>query len=118
MIKKTLIAVLLFVCVAPAAFAGTIDPLNEGAYTAPGSLTSKSGVEGLVVALVRWVYTIFFVLAVFFILLAAYNFLQGGSNEAKVKTAKAQLKWAVIAIAIALLSTAASLIINSVFQIQ
>jgi hypothetical protein len=48
---------------------------------------------------------------VLFILFAAYNFVQGGANPEKVKVAKTQLKYAVIAIVVALVASGASWII-------
>jgi len=53
---------------------------------------------------IRWVYTMFFVLAVLFILLAAYNYLLGGQDEKRIELAKKQLTYAVVAIIVALLA--------------
>jgi len=71
------------------------------------------GQSGLLANVVRWTYTIFFIIAVLFILLAAYNYLQGGTNPEKVKLAKGQLKYAVIAIVVALLASGIALMINT-----
>ncbi|HPW34502.1 MAG TPA: pilin [Candidatus Paceibacterota bacterium] len=62
--------------------------------------------------IVKWLYTIFFIVAVLFILIAAYNFMQGGSNPKAVETAKSQLKYAVIAIVVALVASGVSLMIE------
>lgn len=56
----------------------------------------------LLITGVKWLYTLFFVFAVAMILLAAYNFARGGGNEKLIETAKKQLKWAVVGIAVAL----------------
>ena len=69
--------------------------------------------ENVIYSIVSYVYMAFGAAAIFFILLAAYNFLIGGQDEKKLATAKTQLKYAVIAIVIALISGGASLIINS-----
>jgi lipopolysaccharide export system protein LptC len=53
---------------------------------------------------IRWVYTMFFIVAVLFILLAAYNYLLGGQDEKRIELAKKQLTYAVIAIVIALVA--------------
>ena len=74
---------------------------------------SVSDLSTLLGAVIKWVYTIFFVVAVLFILVAAYNFIRGGTNPKAIETAKAQLKYAVIAIVIALLATAVSVIIEA-----
>jgi len=50
---------------------------------------------------------------VFFILLAAYNFVWGGSDEKRLVTAKSQLKYAVIAIVVALMASGISIIIDN-----
>jgi NAD/NADP transhydrogenase beta subunit len=53
---------------------------------------------------VKWIYTIIFIVAVLFILLAAFNFITSKGDQTKVQTAKKQLLYAVIGIAVALLS--------------
>ncbi len=58
----------------------------------------------VVITVVQWFYTIVFVVAVLFILLAAYNFITSGGDEEKTGTAKKQLMYAVIGVAVALLS--------------
>jgi len=83
----------------------------------PNECTGQS-VVGLFSKLVTYLYTAFFIVAVGFILIAAFNYLQGGTNPEKVKTAKNQLKYAIIAIVIALLSTGISLIINNVLSVS
>lgn len=70
-------------------------------------------VYDLVYNIVIVIFNTFFVVAILFLILAAYNFLTGGTNENKLKTAKAQIKYAVIAIIVALVSGGISLIIGS-----
>jgi heme/copper-type cytochrome/quinol oxidase subunit 2 len=112
------VAIFLFLIAAPlnafAADDSKIAPLNNQGMESP--INDTSDAYDLLVTVVRWVYTIFFIVAVLFILLAAYNFIIGGTNETKVKTAKAQLKWAVVAIAIALVSAGAATLINNFLE--
>lgn len=61
----------------------------------------------------KWMYTIFFIVAVMYILFAAYTYLSAGDNSENVKKATKMIKNAIIAIIIALLSGGAALIINS-----
>ena len=61
----------------------------------------------------QYVYTVFFVVAIIYIIFAAFNFLTAGGDTKKVETAQSQIFWAVIAIAIALISVAAAQIILS-----
>jgi ATP/ADP translocase len=88
-----------------------IAPFNEGNTKSP--IKNVEEIKDIFINIVKWVYTIFYIVAVLFILIAAYNFLLGGSDESKIKTAKAQLKYAVIAIAIALISTGVATIANN-----
>ncbi|MFA6494815.1 MAG: hypothetical protein WC246_00390 [Candidatus Paceibacterota bacterium] len=77
---------------------------NDAGMGTPPMFTSLGGAYAFFEEIIRWTYTIFFVAAVFFILLAAYYFIVGGSSEAYVEKAKNQLKYAVIAIVVALLA--------------
>jgi len=70
-------------------------------------ITGEQSVSGWVlifVTAVRWVYTILFILAVLFILLAAYNFVTSKGDPEKVSTARKQVLWAVIGVAVGLLA--------------
>ncbi|MEK7658134.1 MAG: hypothetical protein AAB366_03045 [Patescibacteria group bacterium] len=62
--------------------------------------------------IVKWTYTIFFIAAVFFILLAAYKFLFAQDDPEKIKSAKNQIIYAVIAIIVALLAVSFPVIIK------
>lgn len=62
--------------------------------------------------IVQWTYTCFFVVAVFFILIAAFNFLTAQGDPTKINSAKSQILWACVAIAIALISVGAAQIIQ------
>ncbi len=88
-----------------------VGPLNSGSTASPVSNPSDFG--AILEKIVAWIYTAFFIVAVLFFLLAAYNFMLGGSNEEHVKTAKNQLKWGVVAIVVALLSVGVSYAIDT-----
>lgn len=62
---------------------------------------------------VQYAYTLFFILAVLFILIAAFNFLTAKGDSAKVQSARSQITWAAVAIVIALISVGAAEIIKS-----
>ena len=91
-----------------------IAPFNTGDTQSP--IQSATGAVNLFVTIVQWAYTIFYIVAVLFILVAAYNFIQGGSNPKAVETAKAQLKYAVIAIVVALIASGVSLVLQRFFE--
>ena len=86
------------------------DPNMQSPITSVGD--QNSGVIGLIVVVIKWMYTLFFIVAVAMILLAAYNFVRGGSNEKLVETAKKQLKWAVVASVVALVATGISMVVQ------
>ena len=111
--KKSLLffALALLVGLPFAVHAGVIDPFNKGDMTSP--VQSAGGALGIVITAIQWLYTIFFIAAVFFILVAAYNFLMGGSQEKKIALAKNQLKYAAVAIVIALIASGISLVISN-----
>jgi len=68
----------------------------------------------IVIRIVRWTYTIFFVIAVFMILMAAYTYLTAQAEPEKIKNATNQIVWASIAIAVALLAVSMSMIVKSI----
>lgn len=67
---------------------------------------------------IKYMYSAFYILAVGFILWAAFNYLQGGTNPEKIKVAKSQLKYAVIAIIIALVASGVSTLLSSFLNNQ
>lgn len=107
-IKKLFFLVFSFVSIIPAI-------VSAQDYTGPSSV---SDIKAIITQLVTWMYEAFYIIAVGFILWAAFNYLQGGTNPEKIKAAKSQLKYAVIAIAIALIASGVSVILNSVLSIK
>jgi hypothetical protein len=115
--KYLFVVVMLFVLVAPVVFAqvyngGFSGEIEVGADD-PGPITGFDDIVALFSKAARWMYTIFFIVAVMFILLAAYTYLSAGDDESKVRKATTMLKNAVIAIVVALLSSGVALIINN-----
>ena len=74
--------------------------------TAPQFLT-------VLATIVRWLYTIFFIVAIALILFAAFNYLFAQGDATKISTAHKQLIWAAVAIAVALISVGVVQIVNS-----
>jgi len=66
----------------------------------------------ILATIVKYVYEVFFVVAVLFILIAAFNFLFARGDPERIKSARSQILYAVIAIVIALLSVGAEAIIK------
>jgi len=82
-------------------------------YAYADTPTTMQGIVDLFSKAAKWMYSIFFIVAVIYILLAAFVYLRAGDDATKVKKATTMLKNAVIAIVIALLSAGAALIINN-----
>ena len=66
----------------------------------------------VIASVVKWTYAIFFIITVMFVLFAAFNYLTGGDDAEKIKSAHQQIMYAAIAVAIALLAVGFSLIIK------
>lgn len=80
---------------------GITSPINE-----PNELLD------VIASIVKWTYAIFFIITVMFVLFAAFNYLTGGDDPEKIKSAHQQIMYAAIAVAIALLAVGFSLIIQ------
>ncbi len=55
---------------------------------------------------IDWIFTIVLIISVIIMLIAAFKYLTGGSNEENIQTAHRMLLWAVVGIAVALLAQA------------
>ena len=106
-IKKTAVAIM------PAAALILALPAMAQTSLPDSGIHSYTDIVNLLEKAVQWMYQIFFILAVLFILVAAFTYLRAGGDPAQVKKAQTMLKNAVIAIVIALISTAAALIIQN-----
>lgn len=87
---------------------------NPGSADCP--ITTPEGIFNILKTVVQWTYTIFFVVAVLFILLAAYTFLTAKDDPGKIKSATNQIFWAAVAIAIALIAVGATQIIQKIIN--
>lgn len=67
-------------------------------------ITSMSQIESLILKVRNWIFTIFLIVAVVFVVMAAFGYLTSGGDPAKVKAAQQQLIYAIVAIAIALIA--------------
>ena len=81
------------------------------AFAAPPQ--TVKGVIDLFTSASNIIQTIFWILAVVFIILAAFKYLTAQGDETKVKAAKSMLIYAIIAIAVALLATSIKPIVDS-----
>ncbi len=79
-------------------------------------ITSAQKIFDILAKIAQWAYTIFFIMAIIFILVAAFNFLTAQGDPEKIKSARTQIIWACVAIAIALISVAAAQIIYNFIE--
>ncbi|MBU6500506.1 MAG: hypothetical protein KGJ89_01600 [Patescibacteria group bacterium] len=90
------------------AFAQTYTSLT---VTSP--VTSIGGFIGLICTAINWLFTFLIVLAVLFVLLAAFKYLTASGDPEKVKGASHQLIYAAVAVAVAVLAKGIPLIVGS-----
>ena len=81
--------------------------------TPESPIKTPGGLLDAIANIVKWVYIVFFVIAVMFILFAAFTYLTAGGNPEKIKSARTKIIYAAIAIAIALMSVGAVTIIKN-----
>ena len=88
---------------------------GETRLNLPGAVekTSVGGIVDVLRSVVRWIYIIFFIIAVMFVLFAAFSYLTAGGDPERVTTAKNQIIYAAIAIAVALLAVGFEQIIRT-----
>lgn len=75
-------------------------------------IKESSELIDVIARIVGWIYIIFFIIAVMYILFAAFNYLTGVNDPEKIKTGRNQIIYAAIAIVIALLAVGARTIIE------
>jgi len=92
---------------------GSIPDAQQLGIQQDSPIKSSDALLNVIANIVKWVYTIFFIVAVVFILFAAFNYLGGASEPEKIKKAHNMLIYAAIAIAIAFLSVGAHLIVKN-----
>jgi ACR3 family arsenite efflux pump ArsB len=81
-----------------------------------GMITNVSQILNIVRYVVTLVYWLFFLIAILFIILAAFNYLTAGGDPLKVKKASNQLIYAVVAVAVALIAWGITSIVQNALQ--
>lgn len=95
-------------------FAADMTAQQAATDLAKGSkITGPNDIFRILKNIVQYTYAIFFIVAVIFIIIAAFNFLTAQGDPEKIKGARAQILWACVAIAIALISVGAAQIIQA-----
>lgn len=76
-------------------------------------ITTVGGIMDVIKNVIRWIYILFFIIAVALVLMAAFTYLTAGGDSEKVKEAKNRIIYAAVAIVVALLSVALETIITN-----
>ena len=79
---------------------------------------TAKGLKGVIGTIVRWTYIIFFIIAVLFIIFAAFTYLTAQGDPEKVKNATNQIIYAAIAIVVAFMALGIDLIVKSIINDQ
>lgn len=87
-----------------------------GEQQAPVIATDVSATYGFLNRIINILFSILMILAVIFILIAAFNYLTAGGNAEKVETAGRQIIYAIIAIVIAVLARSIPFIIRNFLE--
>lgn len=80
-----------------------------------GTIQSYGDVESLLLTVANWIFGILILLAVVFVLVAAFRYLTAAGDPEKVKSASNTLIYAAIAVAVALLARGIPALVGSFF---
>lgn len=94
--------------------ASLLIPVLAGAQTQtpPVVQLNISFVMGILTAAVNWLFSIFLIIAVIFLLLAAFKYLTSGGDSAKVGEATKAVIYAAVAIGVALLAASVRFLVQ------
>jgi hypothetical protein len=95
------------------AFAQTPGPATNQGYAPQASIYNIGGILNLLCTVFAWAFYFLIVLAVIFVIVAAFRYLTAAGDPEKVKAAGATLLYAAIAIGVALLARAVPLVVGS-----
>ena len=81
-----------------------------------GILETGNDLENLLATIRDWFFTIFMIVAVIFLIWAAFLYLTAAGNDAKVSKAKTALIYSIVAIAVALLAGGLTSVIQNILE--
>ena len=85
---------------------------QPGVQTPPTPITSIEGVFRVINTLINWVFTILLVVAVFFIMMAAFGYLGSAGEPEKVTEAQNKLIYAAVAIGVGLIAKGVEFVVR------
>ncbi|MDO8515902.1 MAG: hypothetical protein Q7S28_01480 [bacterium] len=113
--KYTVISLALALFVPISVFAAM--PLPPGGVTAPLPIVTAPGdVDLFLTTAIDWVFYFLMILAVAFILFAAYVYLTSGGEPDRVKKANHMLLYAAIAVAVGILATTIPFLVMTILS--
>ncbi|MEK7554819.1 MAG: hypothetical protein AAB518_02450 [Patescibacteria group bacterium] len=99
----------------------TVSAQVYGPQPAPGGPPSVNltfdGIKNILETVLRWMYTLFFVIAAIMIVWAAFNYLTSGGDEEKVEKAKKGFIYAIVAIAVAIVSASVKVVVANILGV-
>lgn len=84
--------------------AAAVQPPEGYGLPATSPISTGANLITFIETLTNWVFAIFVVLTVVFVLLAAFQFVTAGGDEAKVGEARMKLIWAFVGIIVAFIA--------------
>jgi len=118
--KKMGAYVFLTLALSPAlAFAQSAAPTKIQVPVGKPPLVGASfeGIIGIITQLINWLFIVLLVLAVLFIIMAAFSYLTAGGDEEKVAAAHKKVIYAVVAVAVAFLAQGVSFIVGELLGV-
>lgn len=109
-ISIILLSLFVFPVVSAAINPGSI-PTSDELKIPNSPISTPAGLLNTLTDVAGWIYKIFFIVAVIFIIFAAFNFLFNSSAPDKIQIAHTQLIYAAVAIVVALLAVSFNTII-------
>lgn len=94
-------------------FDGIVMAQTISGFEPPTDINSFDQIVTLVSDVVRWIYILFFIIAVAIIIFAAFTYLGAGDNPDNAVKARKMITYAAIAIAVALLAVSFRIIIEN-----
>ena len=82
----------------------------------PTKVKTGANLVTTIQALTNWFFVAFLLLAVVFVILAAFQFLSGGGDPQAVAQARQKLIWAAVAVIVATLARALPTVINNIIN--
>lgn len=87
----------------------------QGKQQAPTPITDIPGVLRSICTAVDWIFTFLIIIAIIFVLIAAFKYLTAAGDPEKVKAASHNLIYAAVAVAVGIVAQGVPLIVGNFF---